>query len=619
MFIIINGVKQIFRTPIKTILFLLLIATSMAFLSIGVNLWLISERNLQAFENSFTTIGTVEQKPNIMKEGSGWDAGLKEYSYFNYPVYDSLVPVSILDFKGANYIHTPENRPFYGAYSESYVTSEGQKNTKYQWLIVEVEPLETCIPNKPVKIHVKKVLYGFLNFIDEIWFCDHYNDNPQTLYAGKTYVMSLQINPMSTFEGFDGIQAIEYVPAKGITSVQYDKNGVRVSDEVNTTYDGYEEVTEGYYDTPRGQRWKEMIKGIEKYTKTIPVVPTNATNLLMDFYNSNANIIDGRDISKQEYSDGSKVCLIQKQFAKNNGLKVGDFLPLPLYYANYKNSASQYFFANGGGISPLLNAQGKSYPVFENDKYTIVGIYQALGGSFSPSGFDIGMNTVIIPSASVENSDENNISDWGPMRAYNTSFEIPNGTIDKFVEEWNKQGIEGLDIQFYDKGYSQLKDGLDQMRIISVILIIVSAVIMLLVLIFFTFLFIIKNKKRTAVERSLGFSRKKCTVSLLSGMLLLSILGIAIGNIIGYFQSNMVINLITTTGNKEKFSLLYSSWVNSADKVATVEMNFQSAGINVFLSIAFIVLIISIFIASIGVWRNLKHEPIALLSEREDE
>lgn len=607
------------RTPVKTILFLLLITLSTAFLSIGANLWLVSGENLQAFENSFTTIGTVRQKPNVLDTVAQWDAGREAYSYFNHPVYDAEIPLSVLEFENAGYIHPPEKRPYYGAYLENYAVSNYNGNSV--GTILEAEPLEDCVPSGPVKLRINRVLYGNLGYSDEIWFCDHFNDEPATMYAGKTYIMSVQTYPISTHAGYDGALEQEYIPNTGIESTQYDKNGILIPDMFGARQDGWEEVTEGYYDTPRGQRWQELMKGLDKFLQTFPVVPTNATGLLMDFYNGNAHIIDGRDISDEEYEAGSKVCLVQQGFAKDNDLAVGDVLPLPMYYANYRLAASQTFQPNGGaGINfGLLDAQGKSYPVFEDGKYTIVGIYEASGSSYLVSGFESAKNMVVIPALSVENSDENNIVAYGPMQAYNTSFEIPNGTINKFVEEWNRQSVDGLEIQFYDKGYSQLKDGLDRMRTVSLILLIIGAAVMVLVLTFFTYLFISKNKKRTAIERTLGFGRGKSFASLLSGMLLLSVLGTIAGSIIGYSFGESAMNLTTSAANEAAFDLLYSNWVNNSDKVAEVQINIQPIGSSIFIAIAVVIFIISVLFASVGILRNLKHEPLALLSKREDE
>ena len=44
------------------------------------------------------------------------------------------------------------------------------------------------------------------------------------------------------------------------------------------------------------------------------------------------------------------------------------------------------------------------------------------------------------------------ISGLWSMTAYNTSFQIENGTMDAFLEAWEKQGIDSLDITFYDGG-----------------------------------------------------------------------------------------------------------------------------------------------------------------------
>ena len=53
------------------------------------------------------------------------------------------------------------------------------------------------------------------------------------------------------------------------------------------------------------------------------------------------------------------------------------------------------------------------------------------------------------------------------MRGATTSFQIPNGTIQEFMDKWDRQGIEDLKITFYDKGYSQLKEGIENRMLMS--------------------------------------------------------------------------------------------------------------------------------------------------------
>ena len=334
----------------------------------------------------------------------------------------------------------------------------------------------------------------------------------------------------------------------------------------------------------------------------------------MAFYSGSANITEGRDISPEEYTKGTKVCLVPRQFAQYNGITPGDSLPLPLYYVDYLHTPMVTGNLYYGG---LLNAQGKAYPVFENSAYTVVGIYDNYGASYESSDFDLVGNTVIIPAASVKNSDAQNIIAWGPMRAATTSFEIPNGTIDSFEEEWNRQGIDGLKFTFYDKGYSRLKQGLARIHTISLILLLISAVVMVLVLTLFTFLFIIKNQKRTAIERSLGYHKRQCAASLLSGMLLILVIGSVIGAGGGAWFCNTVIDRNMSASEGGSFDLTYSSWANDTEKLAEMRLDLNSAGIGILITF-FLSITTGILIAGVGVRRNLKAEPILLLSGKDD-
>ena len=63
-----NSLRQMLRTPVKTVSFLLLIALTALFLSVGANLMLFTRRSLETYEKSFKTIGTVQQQPKMLKE-----------------------------------------------------------------------------------------------------------------------------------------------------------------------------------------------------------------------------------------------------------------------------------------------------------------------------------------------------------------------------------------------------------------------------------------------------------------------------------------------------------------------------------------------------------------------
>ena len=610
-----NSLKQLMRTPVKTLAFLMLLILAVTFSMLGFQLWAGARDNIDRIDKAYMTIGTVEQMGTGVELRELWDPDKKEYRYYSVQKRDGMIPVSVLDFEGAGYIVKPEKRVCYGAYVPGFVMSTDpywESNFDNFFLIAELQPLEDSVSSEPFCMKVKKKLAGdWKDYVDEIWFSDRSSETPVKFYADKTYIMSLW-QDWSPFE-----QGYLFMPGNGIRSVQQDKSGKPITDPVTvweSNEDDWDEVTEGFYDTPRGKAWLNLIesKKFEKYT--VPVIPTQCTKLLMPFYEGDAWITKGRDISKEEYDSGEKVCLVEKDFATNNHLSVGGRLQLPLYFANY--SSTQW----GGGLLynyTLLNAKGEVYPVFEDTAYTIVGIYETLKASFSEvTEYDLSENTVVIPFGSVKNSDENNIISVGPMRGSTTSFQIPNGKIDEFMAAWEKQGVPSLQINFYDKGYTKIKAGLDDMMNTASVLLTVGSIITLLVIILFCHLLITKQRKRTAIERSLGMSKKACAASLLTGILVIVIPACVIGSAISFWLSGYAAEQMTAAHTEQAFDTMYSDWVNSDNPEAEeftvgMEGSLNNAWVGLWVIPA------ALGIAVVNIRGNLKSEPLRLLGEKE--
>ncbi len=618
-----NSIRQISRTKSKTVVFLLLLVLTTIFLSLGINLWRTCNNNMKEYDKVFHTIGVVNQKANAVKVEGSWDAVYAEYTYWDEAIYDSITPISVLDFEKAGYLEYPEQRPYYGAYSSNINIwpAESEESRIRKWgSILEFMPYEDSIPSKPIKVKVTKVHWGTIRREGEdVWFCDQFNDDPGLLKKGKTYIASTQSWPIQ-FEGEEYRSTGYMVPSNLLISTQKDLYGEIIPQE-NVSSENWTEVTEHFFDTEEGKRWEQLIVAYDRFIKnTIPVIPTNKTELLLDFYQGNTPIAKGRDITKDEYEAGAKVCIIPQGLANRNNLKIGDKLNLQLYFADYEKSSSQTYYPTGSLVMDfgLLNAEGEAYSVFENGDYEIVGIYNNTQQTNNPTGYEIGYNAVVIPINSVENSDENNIIDFGPMKGYTTSFEIPNGTTKQYMEEFQKLGINNLEINFYDGGYEKLAAGMKNLKMIALILIVVSIVTTLAILLFFTFLFIGKQKKRTAIERSLGMNKKECTRSLLYGILGIVSIGSLAGSITGFMISDRFMKNAIDLG-EELYSTSFSNWVNSTDKI--IELTSAQGGTsNLVLSIilCLIVILSSAVISLLFIKNNLNIEPLELLSKTEE-
>lgn len=595
----------------RTCLFLLLLLLASGLFSLGRGFQAINRRNMEAYEDSFMTIGTVEQKADTVQEILDWDAGIKAYRIYSRSAYDSYVPLSVLDFEGAEYLSGPEKRVFYGAYNPEYVMYEGGLSST---IIVEATPLEDVVPDHPVKLKLTRVLMGPSDLWEglSIIFCNHYDPDPEMLYAGKTYIMSLQNRPGHENEKqFSEDNKMEYAPWPVLQSDQVGPEGEALRDEVEEG-DFYDEVTEGFYETRRGKRWMELL-GTWDYTNHIfPVTGTDNIHLIMAFYNGDAWISSGREFTDEEYENGEKVCLIGEKFARANGLETGDSIRLPFLYANHRSSAGSRFGSSGLGVTSLLNTKGECYPVFEDSSYTIVGMYS--GNTGFKDAYMLGHNEILIPSRSVKNSDADNIVAWGPMLGSTTSFQIKNGTIKDYLEKWNRQGIDNVEITFYDGGYTQLEAGMENMKQISRILVVMGLVLILMVLLYFTWLFIIRQGERTAVERCLGLSKRKCFLSLFTGIFLLTACGSAAGCAAGNLLSRQI------AGGIGPASYYDTSYSNGTVSRTEAEQTDADDGFPVWDTVwnAAGILLAGSLISGAGIWLNLRAEPMDMLGRREE-
>lgn len=518
-----NSLLTLLRTPVKTILFFLLLTFTVALVCAGGNLRRLCAANMERFETIFTTIGTVEQRPEKTIEVGEWKADKKDYRYRSRPVYGETVPLSVLDFEGANYISEPEHRAYYASVAGDYKIKEDIEGMWFS-MIVEASPVEDCVPSDRVLMEMKKMVYAYYPVsMPTFYFCDHFEAHPQKLYADKTYIMALTYRPahQRTTAG-----ETEYVPSSGPYSTQTDREGNRLPSDMTGL--AVEEVTPGFYETKRGKEWLALCEELRLSYEFLPVTATQDLNLIMAFYAKEAHVTEGEVFSEEDYRQGNRVCLVSDGFARRNHIKVGDRLHLALRFADYSTSAYRGWGEQG------LTAEGGNYEVFEESDYTIKGIYTALSGARG-DGYLLERNEVFIPTASIQNSDENNIAAFGPMKGYNTSFRIPNGreSIENYKALWEAQNVPYVNISFYDGGFCQLEEGLENMERMSVILLIAGIVSAVSIVIFFCHLFIAKQKKRTAIERSLGLKKRQCVTSLLVGILVISLCGCTAGAFFG--------------------------------------------------------------------------------------
>ena len=621
-----NSLKQMMRTPVRTILFLTLMVFAAFLMTLGAGIWLKGNRTLEQYEDRFMTIGTVRQIPDSFEQELLWNAETRDYDVKKNAQYSSYFTPEDLLFPGAEYIAGPEQRSLFIAYQPEYTTLYKSMNTEpLSWsaLIAEFSPVEDCVPSESVQIRITKVIGGDPRLEGVVdYFCDHRNPTPEMLYKDKTYVAMLghqgffihgkayEEKMQSKSEVRIGLELIPY----SLESELLWPNGSRPEDAFR---DGQQifEVTDGFYETETGRRILNLANSELIWQDCQPVTGTYQTALLMPFYNGQAYICEGRDISEEEYANGGKVCLAPKTFMENNGLSVGDSVKVQLLYTDRKANAGR-MFSLGGGIkfySGQVDAGGNPLEVFETSDYTVVGIYDVTF-SGTESIFDPGADELIVPMESIEARHGTNLMSCGPMTDVTSSFRIPNGSIDEFLRGWAQYGTDKLEFTFYDMGYSRLKAGIDNMKAVSLILFASGVILTVLLLFFFSHLYITKQAERTAIERSLGMKPAQCRWSMLSGFAMLTLIGSVLGAAAGF---RMSVDISAANAGETYYETAYTAGITGTVNEIPVEEAADSKMPAAYCTLFIVAAGVGIARAKMN--RSLKREPMRLLAERAEE
>lgn len=621
-----SSIKQLIRRPGRAFIFFLLILLITAMLVFSTASVIETNQRLDAVNKQFTTIATVTQH---------WQPG------------EEILDVDMLAFEDAEYVNLPETRPLLMTYNSQIYTTSTQ-NSADSIHLVEFTPLADCSAiDELVDVQIVNVHYDWYDNTKSVFLGSpektfspgdvikmHQLFEPVVpLEAGKIYIANLSYIEEQT------VFAEGYIPNRAPFSTQHSPDGQLL--EIGIVRDGgiltdqprIEEVTKDFWtDGSRGQDWINWVQALEyeKNTSPIPVIPTNSLSLLPTFHSKQAYISSGREITEEEFSQGAEVCLLPYDLMVRNALKVGDKINLPMCYAMYGFVPSGYHlfhFNLDYSFSPL-DSQGDFYRPFWEKEYEIVGEYKQIQSGTSELYYDM----IILPRNSIRASWENNIAYFEPMNALNTSFEISNGTIAEFNTELHQAvpTSSRLEIRYDDNGYEDVMASLKDAQLSGSLLLSVSIFATIAIIILLCYFFVVKEGKRTAIERSLGMTKRQCRISLLSGIVIIVIPALILGSFASWALTNMELEnkmsemsqAVDKKADTENafFSREFSLWAENEhnetdivlDEVPLLVLN--SVYFVVPLFIFFTVVSLTVFLINI----NLLIEPIRLLGGRGD-
>ena len=244
--------------------------------------------------------------------------------------------------------------------------------------------------------------------------------------------------------------------------------------------------------------WQTALKALDVTNHSVPVLTVEKVEALADFAAGNAMVTQGRSFSQSEYDSGAAVCLISESLARENGLNVGDSLPLSLYeddpglppiYARFQESCNPR-------ASVFVPQEGFR----QETEYTIIGLYrQSSEWVTTPTSFT--PNSVFVPEKSVTcQTVYGNYGVW-------SSLVLQNGTIDQMEARLAENGLGGT-VTYYDQGYSDIVESLDGYTRVSRTVLLVGLALWAVVLAAYCVLLPMQESKTALRMWTLGAKRR---------------------------------------------------------------------------------------------------------------
>ena len=244
--------------------------------------------------------------------------------------------------------------------------------------------------------------------------------------------------------------------------------------------------------------WQTALKALDVTNHSVPVLTVEKVEALADFAAGNAMVTQGRSFSQSEYDSGAAVCLISESLARENGLNVGDSLPLSLYeddpglppiyarFQEYCNPRASVFVPQEG--------------FRQETEYTIIGLYrQSSEWVTTPTSFT--PNSVFAPEKSVTcQTVTGSCGVW-------SSLVLQNGTIDQMEARLKENGLGGT-VTYYDQGYSNIVESLDGYTRVSRTVLLVGLALWAVVLAAYCVLLPMQEGKTALRMWTLGAKRR---------------------------------------------------------------------------------------------------------------
>ena len=323
---------------------------------------------------------------------------------------------------------------------------------------------------------------------------------------------------------------------------------------------------EEFLEKPENADWATAIETQKIAHHSVPVIGTEALDTMYAFVNNDANMVQGRSFTQEEYDSGAKVCVLSESLALKSGISVGDTISLSQFFCHKGSSVASNWSVDDTDTDGMLNnpGVGEYQPgtpfLTQDEEFTVVGVYRLMN-EWSDTSYSITPNTVFIPQKAqpeggfggmsrevvetVGDFSYTRVDEGGCFGIYFT-MKLENGKVEAF-----KQALEGSEFagQFHtiDQGFGKIQESLNAISATAVKLLALIGGGWMLLLALYVLLYQGGQRQNLGIMRSLGTSPRTVRSYLFGSGMTAAAIGVTLGTVVTGAVMNVVQNKLFET------------------------------------------------------------------------
>jgi ABC-type antimicrobial peptide transport system permease subunit len=477
-FIFKHSIKSVFRTPFKSILYMLLLSAAILFVSIGSSMLYSANRMLDQANNQFNTIVSLKYGGLHNTQGAWADETFQN-------AIEQMDFTKMTDHSAVLAVDT--EREIY-AFADDTDEINQQTSPFSNFSVFTFRPL------------YMEEGYGWIGVSQDILFGDSIDEE-----------ILVQISPLSSDgtyitgeleEGrtYLGAAIIEYARSRRAATFVDPANLTSYNQDEMTTLAEITDITDlpDYFETPEGQLWQTLIDSLAVIDQSFSVTVSSYLPGTAAFHLNQTWLTDGQFETDDTYqATDSDVCYISDRVAALLGLEVGDEWHLRFHYNPSGDPSHSYWDEDGfiyksdiriAGI--FKEAQGLAFKVYIPDQEWM---------DKDPDGYDF-------------------------LRVL-----VKNDEVDSYLAYLTTVLPDIVGVQVEDQGYSLAVEPILTLREYAVNLTLVSVVAGIAVTILFSYLFIVRQRETARYMMMMGTGRRRTGAYLLFGILIIAFFASIVG------------------------------------------------------------------------------------------